>query len=309
MYKTLSIALTRPGLRIASALFMLVIIGFAVAENGVPLFQTGNGIWPELPFALLIVFAITPLNLYCETRKWSILMGAGHIPFSLALKQVLAGLCAGFVTPNRIGEFAGRLYKMPQHLIKKGATMALAGSAIQSSITLLFGLVAIFMFPLVPNSIKAWSASWELIFAVFLLLFICIVAIHLPVVRRRIYEAWRLLRTVNLSTLFHALKWGILRYLVFTAQFIFILKFFGCELSGKDCFFGVALLYFCQSIVPGAAFGELGVRETLSIAIFGAFMPGALMPAIVALIIWLANIVIPVVAASLIFGYARRFNA
>jgi uncharacterized membrane protein YbhN (UPF0104 family) len=264
----------------------------------------------ELPLALFVVFAITPLNIYCETMKWRVLMGLRNLPFSLALKQVMMGLCAGFVTPNRIGDFAGRLYKMPQPLIGKGGAMALTGSVIQSSITLIFGFVALFIYPLIPFSLSRASAGWQWIIAAAIMgLIICLAASKFPSIRKRIAGALIQLKSANRLTLIHAFKWGFLRYLVFAFQFVILLKFFGCELGIKDCFFGVSLLYFCQSFVPGVAFGELGVRETLSIAIFGAFMPGALLPALAALIIWLANIVIPAAASSLVFGYSRRINA
>lgn len=81
--------------------------------------------WNELKISFLnpeiqrfVYFAailfLMPLNWAIETAKWQLLLsGTVSQSFGDALKSVLAGLNTGFVTPNRIGEFAGRILLLP----------------------------------------------------------------------------------------------------------------------------------------------------------------------------------------------------
>ncbi len=307
MYKTLSIAINRPGMRIIVSLGMLFSVVLVLMMKGVPLFYFDLNIWNSVSVALVLVLAMMPLNLYCESRKWQSLMNSDAVGFTLSFKQVLAGLCAGFITPNRIGELAGRLYRMPPDLLGRGGAMALAGSAVQGNITLAFGLVGIMVFPMIPEW-KMFSSVMvsPLLLLLMALTFACAVVWFVPYFRRKSIIAWKELRSLELYTIMNAYKWGILRYLVFSLQFIIVLHALGCNLSIFHCFAGVSLLYFCQSFVPGAAFGEIGFRETFAVVIFGATMPGALLPAAATLFIWLANIVIPVALTSIFLGYAQR---
>ena len=66
--------------------------------------------WSQIPFLLIAIFML-PLNILLETSKWRILIQQFQENFSFqeALKSMLCGSFFGFISPNRVGEFLGRL--------------------------------------------------------------------------------------------------------------------------------------------------------------------------------------------------------
>ena len=59
---------------------------------------------------LITAVLLVPLNWGLETQKWRELMHRIEaIPFGLAYKAVLAGVAFSVITPNRIGEYGGRI--------------------------------------------------------------------------------------------------------------------------------------------------------------------------------------------------------
>jgi hypothetical protein len=120
-----------------------------------------------------------------------------------------------------------------------------------------------------------------------------------------IRESLTHIRQLPRKRILAVLMWAGLRYLVFSTQFVLALLILGFEGSIAICYAGVFLLYLCQSYIPGASLGELGVREVLAVFIFGASMPYPLLAALAGFIMWAANIAIPVLIGSLSFGLGR----
>lgn len=63
---------------------------------------------------LLLVVALMFVNWGIEARKWQLLVRLVHpVPFFQAFKAILAGVSFSVTTPNRIGEYVGRMMYMP----------------------------------------------------------------------------------------------------------------------------------------------------------------------------------------------------
>lgn len=221
--------------------------------------------------------------------------------------QVMRGIAWGFLTPNRIGEHAGRIASFPPNMQAHAAAMSAVGSAAQTAITLAAGTVAIAFF----QPFTAYRG--------FLLGGYGWVALALAAVLAGLFTArkWNLLRSavsaafksivaLRANVVFRALGLAMLRYLVFSSQYVILLLGMDCSLDPMECSMGVALLFFCQSFVPGALLGEFGIRESLAVAIFGAFMPVILLPALIATSIWLVNLALPALIAAMRFGMIPR---
>ena len=98
--------------------------------------------WQQYPF--WIVFVLMFVNWGIEARKWQLLM----LPlerFSLlkSFKAVLAGCSITMLTPNRIGEYGGRImYVQEQHRLR-AISLTILGSISQLTITMLMGTVGL----------------------------------------------------------------------------------------------------------------------------------------------------------------------
>ena len=63
------------------------------------------------PLTFLAVLLLMPVNWMLEGLKWKLAAGQQvKLSFGNAMRGVLAGVTIGTATPNRIGEFAGRIF-------------------------------------------------------------------------------------------------------------------------------------------------------------------------------------------------------
>jgi hypothetical protein len=82
---------------------------------------------------ILLVF----VNWGLEARKWQLLMkGIQPMNFITAFKSVLCGVTLSLNTPNRIGEYGGRILFVNDGNRLKAVTLSIAGSISQLIITL-----------------------------------------------------------------------------------------------------------------------------------------------------------------------------
>jgi hypothetical protein len=307
MYKTVSTALQLPAMRLVLSMAVVTALGFVAYHNWMDLSLPGTDGLINILTVFLLVATLTFFNIYCESQKWKHLISSEAVDVRSAFAQVVAGICSGFLTPNRIGEFAGRRQMMPQGEKHKAFLVTIAGSGIQGSVTALFGLAGLMYFPFKPSATGVVFAEWVyLIFGILALLVIGLVFRKKAHRFKGMLRAIVHLRTLQASDILKAVLWAILRYLIFSTQFVIALVLLGYNGDIATCYAGVFLLYFCQSYIPGAAFGELGVRELLAVMIFGAWMPNPLLGALAGFMVWLANIGLPVLLGSAVFGLGLK---
>ncbi|MDA3882407.1 MAG: lysylphosphatidylglycerol synthase domain-containing protein [Bacteroidales bacterium] len=263
---------------------------------------------------LLLVFA----NWFIEARKWHLLILVFQkISFFRALKGALIGTTLGFITPNRIGDIGGRSVVLKTDK-KRGMVATSIGSFMQLSATLLFGVLGIILFSVVFSQSKA------------LLLYLCVACVGAMLVfflSRILYKnhVWqrlllriigklyyrRLLQTVQLYSskrLFHVFFLGIVRYLVFSFQYILLLFIFIPELSVVQSFVGITLTYLFVTLIPSSILGELGVRGSVSVFVFGFFAAPPVLVFQVSLYMWLINLAFPVFVGTLLLLEHRMFS-
>lgn len=137
-------------LKVLLAAALVAFIGFKInqqpfwnALNEVKLTTTGL-------FYLLMAVLLMPLNWSLEAIKWRFSMQLVY-PYTFlgALKAVLAGLSTGLITPNRLGNFIGRVQHLPPDLKTKGTLLTMFCNVAQFIITILAGVVALVFFSLI----------------------------------------------------------------------------------------------------------------------------------------------------------------
>lgn len=245
--------------------------------------QSGDGL------CLALVALMMPLNWGLEVVKWG---QTAKRPFPLALRDVLAGAAAGFVSPNRIGDGLARVARMPAADRERGIRASLSGSAAQGLMTLLGGAFAL----------RATSAGPALLLAAGLALLVYFSwTPDARGLRRALpsrFGAWLDARlgmsdpnTAALSVRSRAatLLWSALRYLAFTAQYLIALSAFEVDAGWAE----VAKVWLVNAAVPTGALAEFGVREASALAVMqpgGLTAPGVVMGT---LWVWGVNLLIP----------------
>jgi uncharacterized membrane protein YbhN (UPF0104 family) len=244
--------------------------------------------WVYLVGAVLLL----PFNLGLEAFKLHRLIRPlyGTLPFRQTLYAVLAGMSLGFITPNRLGEYAGRVLYLPQGHRTEAAVAtylgrlsqlvaALAGAAMGVAVLLAAGKVQGYM-PLL------WIALLAVL-ATALATFIAGPRSMHAVAHLLRLDRWRLTRAVvhaiakaqasfPRGQLQLLLLLGMVRYGVFIAQYYLLLCAFGYSgtfaLAAAVC----ALVFILKSLVPSVAFSEMGIREGIALQVMGwMFIPAA----------------------------------
>ena len=98
--------------------------------------------WHHWKFWLVVI--LMGVNWGIETRKWQLLVH--HVqPFSFlkSFKSVLSGCSITMITPNRIGEYGGRILYIKEENRIKGISLTLVGSISQLLVTMIMGCIGL----------------------------------------------------------------------------------------------------------------------------------------------------------------------
>ena len=298
MYKRVSIALQNPKVSITLRLATLALLGSLAWFKFKGLYFTSSWIQVSLLFPLLVTAILSVLNLSTETAKYRSLLGKNRIDFMDSFCSVLAGMSVGIWTPNRVGEFVGRLKYAPDGEKKRSMGATVAGSFLQGAVTILLGCVGLLLFDF--NIEMPINLNLVLAAVVIFTLAVALIFRKGPIarLRRKHYQ-------VNGTELLVAFSWAALRYAIFSTQFVILLFAFGFGGSLLQAFSGVFLLYAIQSYIPGSFLSELGVREVLSVLFFASFFENPIGAPLAAFCLWALNIGLPILSWSLYSGVKK----
>jgi hypothetical protein len=220
------------------------------------------------------------------------------------------------LTPNRIGEYGGRILYLKEENRIKAISLTVAGSISQLLVTLVMGCGGLFYLRYIShsssNQLQVLPHFWGdvLIYlsigVTFLLILFYwrlgwIVRViekipsfakftrHIAVLDE--LNNWRLLRILSLS---------FVRYLVFILQYILLFQVLKVDIPIVACFWLIAVFYLVMAIAPTIGFVELPVRVTALWTIVQMYSPDELGVGAAALGIWLINLVLPAIIGSIL---------
>ncbi|MEL6133845.1 MAG: lysylphosphatidylglycerol synthase transmembrane domain-containing protein, partial [Bacteroidota bacterium] len=262
--------------------------------------------WREVGFiALALVFL--PINLGLETLKWQELLQEDkrRPSFQRLFQGVLAGISLGIFTPNRIGEYAGRLMFLPPQQRWRGAIATWINRLDQMLITLAIGLVSLYGLRevLVDVRMQGWAPWGSLVSLVWIAcvgLAVFLFAHKWTLQYFPLPKSWKLTRAVRETG--ESMEWrqmmvvtglSLLRYTAFSLQYVWLLYAFGFEGTLALAWHMIALVFLIKSLAPIASIAELGIREAVALTIMGywAVAPSTILAATLAL--YVINLVLP----------------
>jgi len=251
----------------------------------------------------ILVFGLMLLNWSLEAVKWRIVMRRmENIGFLRSLEAIFSGITVSFFTPNRIGEYAGRVF----HLEKADRIEATLATVIENFsqliITLITGSFAVLYVLLRYSSLPAYLEN-SILILLFAISFISLLFYFNITLLETIFRRSGFPETMNhyfrVFTLYpKKILGGILllaftRYLVFSTQFFILLRLFGLDTPYTISMILIAATYLVMSVVPTFALTELGVRGAVATFFFG-FVTGDLTAVLNAsFCLWLVNLAIP----------------
>lgn len=266
-----------------------------------------------------LVFILMFINWGIEAAKWQRLISPlERFSFSKSVKSVLAGCSITMLTPNRIGEYGGRIMYVAEEHRLKAISLTILGSISQLTITMLMGSVGLLVLRSFPESEKLLGSfpSYlnnvllyvSLIVTVILLFIYFKVHFFLKIVGRiRILKGvMKYVEVVDIFSgkqLLRILFLSFFRYMVFILQYVVLLQVMGVDIAWLLSFWILTIFYLTMVMLPTIGFIELPVRATASLKLLSIYSGNVLGIQAAAFGIWLINLVIPAIMGSLlIFG-------
>jgi hypothetical protein len=274
-------------------------------------------------FWLVIFLAL--VNWGIEARKWQVLLKPlQKIHFLRAYRSVLSGLALSLNTPNRMGEYGGRILYVKDGNRLKAISLSIAGSISQLIITLVFGcgglIYLLFFQELNTGALMGLSIYW-----IKVLLFIsCVVTFILIVFFFRLswlicllekiprstkfIEYFNVLEQFTAKLLLRLLSLSFFRYVVFVLQYILLLQLLDVEIFWFDCFWIISILFLVLAIVPSFAIADLGIRGKFSTGLLSMYSVNTVGILGTTFGIWFINLFIPALAGSIMILGIKFFK-
>jgi MFS family permease len=258
----------------------------------------------------LLVFA----NWGLEAYKWKILVRKfQRISFRRCFAAVLCGSAVSLWIPNRAGEYLGRILFIRPGVRIKGVLATLVGSFAQLSITLILGIGGGLYY-----AYKHWPENvfWLVVpvlsvgfVALLLFFYFNINKVRYLLPKKSFVSRFRKYLVVysfySFADLGKVLSFSLLRYFVFSGQFVLFLWFFGGAVPPIECWLAIFLIYLVQTIIPANALTELGIRGASSVFFLQGFVPNTAAILSASYGLWLINLLLPGIFGLLILVFAE----
>jgi hypothetical protein len=239
---------------------------------------------------MLLVAFLMMANWGIEAVKWKIAM-KGIMPVTLrkGMKAIFAGNALAFFTPNRTGEYLGRMIYVQRGERLSSISSSIICSIAQLMVTLFAGFAGLaYMRGTIAARFGAGVMPWLnvalcVVLATATVLTIFYFRIHFIVKwmsARRWARSWArhvgVLEDVNATILTSILSLSIARYVVFIVQYYLLFSVFAIDVNWWQAFWAVSVVFLVIAVIPSLGFlSELGIRWQAGIQVMQLFSSAA----------------------------------
>jgi uncharacterized membrane protein YbhN (UPF0104 family) len=258
--------------------------------------------------ALLAVTFLMLVNWLLEAFKWKYLTRLlERMRLWKAIEAVFCGLTMAIITPNRIGEYGGRILYLPVRKRVHGIFAMAVGSFSQNTITNVVGALSLIYFIHTYLKLNVWlSLGITLIAIVFIFLMLLFyfrirwLVFLLDKVKflRKYHRFFGIMAKYSFRQLTYIMLLSLARFAVFSSQYYILIHILLPDLHFVPVMLMVFNMFFIQSAIPSLDLLDIGVRNFIANYLFGFITTQSV--AIMACVscIWLINLIIPAVLGS-----------
>ncbi len=262
---------------------------------------------------LVAVIILMFVNWSVEAIKWKIsIRQVQQVSFAKAFKAVLSGVSFSVSTPNRVGEYLGRVMYMDEGNRLKTISITIVGSISQLIITLLMGGIGLVILRSTIEEGHLISSIWIKVILYGVLLALAVLTVfyfklswltkwvdRLPGSNRFAYLV-RALEDFNATLLLTLLSLSLLRFIVFIIQYYLLFRLFNVEVTGWQTFWSVSVSFLILAAIPSFAIVELVQRGFVTKTIVGLYSTNIAGIGLATAGIWLINLIVPAIIGSLL---------
>lgn len=254
------------------------------------------------PWFFLLAFVLMFFNWSVEVWKWVLLTKPyERLSWMKSLASVCSGVTLSIITPNQLGDFAGRMIHVNEINRIKTAFLAVIGHSAQVMVTLGLGLFAFWYLNLSKLEVSGLLAAlFVLLFLLALIVYFNMRFLSPLLARLKWLKPYR--RSLHVfseqpfSLLSKMLALSSLRYFTYLAQYTLLLWFFGVNLSAPLAAACITATFFVQLIVPSFFLLDLGLRGSSALWFMSNFSNNVEGILLASYTLWIINIMIPALA-------------
>ncbi|UKT64022.1 lysylphosphatidylglycerol synthase domain-containing protein [Pedobacter mucosus] len=260
---------------------------------------------PEIIIIIGFVFLLMFVNWFLEAGKWKMLMrNIESISFYRAIESVFCGLTLAIFTPNRLGEYGGRVFFLSPKRRIVGIVAMTVGNIGQLVLTNVFGAIAACFFihkfipidDLVFAAVVILAAGFCLFFIIFYLNIKWLNGILLSIKFTRKYKKfYSILGRYRKKELLKIILFCFARYFVFSSQYFILFVWLIPGLHYGDIVMMTCLLFLIQSALPSLDLFDVGIRSITAVELFKHVTNQHVAVIACTASIWFINIIIPAI--------------
>jgi hypothetical protein len=261
-------------------------------------------IYSTLTIVVLMMFA----NWMLEVKKWQLLIrDIEPIGLWKATKSVFCGLTWAIFTPNRIGEYGGRVLLLQPQNRGKGTVLMGVGLFAQLVLTSFFGSLSIawFISTFIEAPLSVIFAVWILAIiyaAAFVLLYFNVHWIDYLISKikflQKVKPFFAVLEEVSTRQLAQVLLISFSRFVIFTSQYVILMLIILPELPTISMVLMIFILFFVQAAVPSLDIFDFSVRSFVASNLYAYITTQEIAVMAIVSCIWFVNLILPAIIGS-----------
>ncbi|MBN2175578.1 MAG: flippase-like domain-containing protein [Bacteroidales bacterium] len=233
------------------------------------------------------ILVLMIVNWGIESLKWQFLINKiERVSFIKSYEAVLSGISVSVFTPNRVGEWFGRVFILKKANPWKGVFITIVGSLAQLLTTIIVGAVSLLIYiPIYFQKEEFYSNYWYygiLMLAIVLITTLILFFLNVTAIpgflgkfiNKRFVHFNEYLSVISTYTTFElstVLLLSFLRYCVFALQFYLLLMIFSVNIPLLHGLMIISLIFFIMTAIPTDTLTALGIRGSVSLYFIGEY--------------------------------------
>lgn len=263
----------------------------------------------ETVLILTAVLFLMVANWFLEAMKWKLMIDRlEKISIYRSFEAVCSGLTISIFTPNRIGEFAGRVFHLEKANKIQATIITVIENFSQLLVTLLIGAFASIYY-LSHYGEFSTSVNLLIIVTLFVVAIVAMLAffnirfLELMLKKFKSPSKWQstfhVISEYKTSELMNVFLLAFCRYVIFIAQFYLLIRMYGGDIPIFISLVMIAMTYLVITIVPTITLIELGIRGATAAYFFGKINLDVLPVLNAVFSLWIINLAIPALAGAI----------
>ena len=271
---------------------------------------------------VIVVVFMMLLNWFLEALKWRFLIAKiEKVSMKRSLRAIFSGITVSAFTPNRVGEYGGRVFCLEKADRIQAVLITVIGSMAQLLTTIIFGSIGLLYLPSYQSDFSLFFDKVSFAYPVFafilILLNVLLVLLFLNVsVLTNVLTKISFLKKFekysgvfsfySFEELLKVLGYSVARYAVFTTQFFILLQLFDVQILYADAIILIMSMLFVISVIPTIAITEIGVRGSVALFLFGLVSANTVGILSATFVLWVFNLLIPSLI-GVVFIFTLKF--